>query len=150
MRIGFWIVVVGALVGLVAQLMPGPVLGPEQPPDQPTDTTEQPRPEQPEAEQPEPEARLQDRLEGLAEADDPEAYASQHDLTYEDGMVQVVVELGDQADQATFSWAVGALDGEVETSYQARFQVRVPRSALMKLARHPHVAFIRAPVRPQR
>ncbi|MFB6285388.1 MAG: hypothetical protein ABEK03_02255 [Candidatus Bipolaricaulia bacterium] len=145
MRIGLWVVVVGVLIGLATQLMPGIVSGPTQAPDEPTKSTQQPT-----SDQPDPAARLQDRLEGLTQADDPQAYASQHNLTYENGKVQVVVKLGDQADKATFNWAVSALGGQVETSYEARVQVRVPRSALMKLARHPHVTFIRAPVRPQR
>lgn len=150
MRIGLWVVIVGAIVGLASLLLPGAPDVVQEPPSEPAPTTDdEPTAEEPSSEA-EPDAKLQNRLAELAQADDPQAYASRHDLTYENGKVQVVVELGDQADKATFNWAVGALDGQVETSYESRVQVRVPRSALMKLARHPHVTFIRAPVRPQR
>jgi len=150
MRIGLWIVIVGAIVGLASLLLPGAPDVVQELPSEPAPTTDDKRTADEPASATEPNAKLQRRLAELAHADNPEAYASRHDLTYENGKVQVVVELGDQADKATFNWAVGALDGQVETSYETRVQVRVPRSALMKLAQHPHVTFIRAPVRPQR
>ena len=146
MRIGLWVVIAGLLLGLVSQLLIGPMMGPEEPTREPSKTEQQ----EPPSERQQPEAKLQNRLAELARADDPEAYARRHDLTYEDGLVQVVVEIGDQADMAAFNWAVEALEGRVETSYETRVQVRVPRTALMTLAGHPHVEFIRAPVRPRR
>jgi len=92
--------------------------------------------------------KLQSQLFELATAKDPESYAKRHGLNYEDGTVQVEIEVQDPNWVEDLRWAIDALGGWVETSYESLIQARLPLRALLKLAKHPRVLLIRAPVKP--
>ncbi len=94
--------------------------------------------------------KLQERLVGLVSAADPAAFAKENgfEKDFQDGKVVVVIEaLGPEALEE-LRWAVEALDGRVETDYEAQLQALVPIEALLKLATHPHIQYIRLPNRP--
>ncbi len=63
-------------------------------------------------------------------------------------MVQIVIDIEDATASNDLAWAVEALDGRVEIKIDNLIQAWVPVEALLKLARHPRVLFVRAPVKP--
>lgn len=95
--------------------------------------------------------KLQERLVGLIGAADPKAFAKENgfDQDFKDGKVVVVIEATSAEAIEELRWAVEALDGTVETDYENQLQALVPIKALLKLATHPHIEFIRLPVRPK-
>jgi len=95
--------------------------------------------------------KLQERLVFLISAPDPAAFAKEHgfEQDFKDGKVTVVIEATDAEALEELRWAVEALDGTVETDYENQLQALVPLKALLKLAKHPHIEFIRLPVRPR-
>jgi hypothetical protein len=95
-------------------------------------------------------AKLDSRLYNLAVAKNPEAYAQSADLTYKDSLVLVVIDVEDQEWVGDLKWAVEALGGHLGTGYENLIQARVPVTALLKLAKHPRVVFMRPPVRTRR
>jgi hypothetical protein len=95
--------------------------------------------------------KLQDRLAELVGAADPKAFAKEHgfEQDLQDGKVRIVIEATGLEALEELRWAVEALDGTVETDYENQLQALVPIKALLKLATHPHIEFIRLPVRPK-
>ncbi len=95
--------------------------------------------------------KLQERLVGLIGASDPAAFAKENgfEQDFKDGKVVVVIEATSTEALEELRWAVEALDGIVETDYENQLQALVPIKALLKLAKHPHIDFIRLPVRPK-
>ncbi|MCL6642832.1 MAG: hypothetical protein K6T71_05875 [Candidatus Bipolaricaulota bacterium] len=95
--------------------------------------------------------KLQERLAELVGAPDPRTFAKEHgfEQDLQDGKVRVVIEATDPEALEELRWAVEALDGTVETDYENQLQGLLPIKALLKLARHPHIEFIRLPVRPK-
>ena len=95
--------------------------------------------------------KLQERLVGLIGAADPVAFAKESGFEQDvkDGKVVVVIEASSPEAIEELRWAVEALDGTVETDYENQLQALVPIKALLKLATHPHIEFIRLPVRPK-
>lgn len=95
--------------------------------------------------------KLQERLVFLVSAPDPAAFAKENgfEQDFKDGKVTVVIEATDAEAIEELRWAVEALDGTVETDYENQLQALVPLKALLKLAKHPHIEFIRLPVRPR-
>lgn len=94
--------------------------------------------------------KLSAQLFELATAEKPSEYAARHpDLKYKDGLVQVVIEVQGPEWVEDLKWAVESLGGQLETSYETLVQARVPLEALLKLAKHPRVNYIRPPVRPR-
>ncbi|MFN4218198.1 MAG: hypothetical protein ACK4HB_02810 [Candidatus Bipolaricaulia bacterium] len=95
--------------------------------------------------------KLQERLVGLIGATDPRAFAKENGFEQDlkDGKVVVVIEATGAEAIEELRWAVEALDGIVETDYENQLQALVPIKALLKLAKHPHIEFIRLPVRPK-
>jgi hypothetical protein len=94
--------------------------------------------------------KLQTMLFELVVADKREQLAQQAQLDYQEGRVRIVIEAqgGEWIDD--LKWAVTALEGQVETAVEHFLQASVPVPALLKLATHPHVAYIRAPVKPEK
>nr|BAL52398.1 hypothetical protein HGMM_F01C04C18 [uncultured Acetothermia bacterium]BAL54923.1 hypothetical protein HGMM_F21E10C29 [uncultured Acetothermia bacterium]BAL60059.1 hypothetical protein HGMM_OP4C695 [Candidatus Acetothermum autotrophicum] len=95
--------------------------------------------------------KLQERLVELIGASDPAAFAKEHgfEQDFKDGKIVVVIEATSSEFLEELRWAVEALDGKVETDYENQLQALVPIKALLKLAKHPHIEFIRLPVRPK-
>ncbi len=95
--------------------------------------------------------KLQERLVLLISAADPAAFAKEHgfEQDFKDGKIVVVIEATSSEFLEELRWAVEALDGKVETDYENQLQALVPIKALLKLAKHPHIEFIRLPVRPK-
>lgn len=95
--------------------------------------------------------KLQERLVFLISASDPATFAKEYgfEQDFKDGKVRVVLEATTLEALEELRWAVEALDGTVETDYENQLQVLVPIKALLKLAKHPHIEFIRLPVRPR-
>lgn len=95
--------------------------------------------------------KLQERLVLLISAADPAAFAKEHgfEKDFHDGKVTVVIEATSSEFLEELRWAVEALDGTIETDYENQLQALVPLKALLKLATHPHIEFIRLPVRPR-
>jgi len=83
----------------------------------------------------------------LATASQVQEKAGQLGLDYLDGLVLVVVELetGESADDVR--WAIEALQGQIELVQDTSIQARVPPRTLLLLAKHPRVAYIRAPAK---
>ncbi len=117
------------------------------------------RPSPPTISQPEPTVtlnpddypKLQERLVGLIGAPDPATFAKENgfEQDFKDGKVVVVIEAINPEALEELRWAIEALDGTVETDYENQLQALVPLKALLKLAKHPHIDFIRLPVRPK-
>lgn len=95
--------------------------------------------------------KLQERLVLLISATDPAAFAKENgfEQDFKDGKVVVVIEATTAEALEELRWAIEALDGTVETDYENQLQALVPLKALLKLAKHPHIDFIRLPVRPK-
>lgn len=95
--------------------------------------------------------KLQERLAELVGATDPKAFAKENgfEQDLQDGKVRVVIEATSPDAVEELRWAVEALDGTVETDYENQLQVLLPIKMLLKLATHPHIEFIRLPVRPK-
>lgn len=86
----------------------------------------------------------------LAAAKEPDQYAERTGLTFNDGLVQVVIEVRGPEWVEDLKWAVEALGGRSEISHEASIQASVPIDALLKLAKHPRITYIRPPVRPRK
>lgn len=110
-----------------------------------------PQPEPPVALNPDDYPKLQERLVLLISASDPATFAKEHgfEKDFQDGKVVVVIEATSADALEELRWAVEALDGTVEADYENQLQALVPLKALLKLATHPHIEFIRLPVRPR-
>ncbi|MCS7197169.1 MAG: hypothetical protein NZ930_00520 [Candidatus Bipolaricaulota bacterium] len=95
--------------------------------------------------------RLQERLVLLISAPDPALFSKEHGFEQDvkDGKVVVVIEAVSPEALEELRWAVEALDGTVEADYENQLQALVPIKALLKLAKHPHIEFIRLPLRPK-
>lgn len=85
---------------------------------------------------------LDDRLATLAAADDPEAYASAHDIPYEDGRVQVVLELRANATLPEEPRT------EVTQRHDALVEAWVAVDDLAALAGADGVQYVRPPITP--
>ncbi|MCX8102927.1 MAG: hypothetical protein N3E42_00575 [Candidatus Bipolaricaulota bacterium] len=109
------------------------------------------KPEPPVTLNPDDYPKLQEHLVSLVSAADPAAFAKEHgfEQDFKDGKVVVVIEATHVEALEELRWAVEALDGTVETDYENQLQALVPLKALLKLAKHPHIEFIRLPVRPR-
>lgn len=96
--------------------------------------------------------KLNERLVGLVAAADPAAFAKENgfEKDFQDGKVVVVIEALAPEALEELRWAVEALEGTVETDYEseAQLQALLPIEALLKLATHPHIHYIRLPNRP--
>lgn len=79
----------------------------------------------------------------LTQADDPEEFSTQHDLAYQQGRVQVMLEL--QSGQNTLPTGYNL---EVTSQYQNRFDVLVPVAELLRLAKELQIRSIRLPLKP--
>ncbi|RLM57246.1 hypothetical protein DVK02_05550 [Halobellus sp. Atlit-31R] len=88
-------------------------------------------------------ASLDQRLYGLATAEDPAAYASETGLTYHDGSVEVVIELTASASLPE------SYDVRVELRQGRLVQGYVAVDDLVSLARHENVSVVRPPKEPQ-
>ena len=86
----------------------------------------------------------------LATSQRPDQLAERAQLTLKDGSVQVVLELQGPEWAEDIRWAVEALGGSVQIQAGTSVQAWVPVKALLKLAQHPRVVYIRPPVRPQK
>lgn len=95
--------------------------------------------------------KLQERLVGLIVATDPAKFAKENgfEQDVQGGKVVVVIEAINSEALEELRWAIEALEGKVETDYENQLQALVPIKALLKLATHPHIEFIRLPVRPK-
>lgn len=95
--------------------------------------------------------KLQERLILLISAPDPVLFAKEYGFEQDvkDGKVVVVIEAVGPEALEELRWAVEALDGTVEADYENQLQALVPIKALLKLAKHPHIEFIRLPLRPK-
>lgn len=81
-------------------------------------------------------------------ASGPEAarqFASERNLKYENGRVQLVVEAGDAVTAAA---AVAAAGGVVETTHENLIQAEVPVDQIASLATAPSITYIREPQTP--
>lgn len=109
------------------------------------------QPEPPVALNPDDYPKLQERLVLLIAAKDPAMFAKEYgfEQDFKDGKVTVVIEATNTEALEELRWAVEALDGTVETDYENQLQALVPLKALLKLAKHPHIEFIRLPMRPR-
>ena len=94
--------------------------------------------------------KLQKQLFELATSEKPEEYLKRSNIEYKDGRVQIVIEASGAEWTEDMTWAVEALQGRVETKVDSLIQASVPADALLKLANHPRVVFIRLPARPEK
>ncbi|MBI1741958.1 hypothetical protein HYR54_02700 [Candidatus Acetothermia bacterium] len=94
--------------------------------------------------------KLQKQLFELATSEKPEEYLKRSNIEYKDGRVQIVIEASGAEWTDDVTWAVEALKGRVETKVDSLIQASVPTDALLKLAGHPRVVFIRLPARPEK
>lgn len=86
---------------------------------------------------------LDRRLYDLVTAENRTAYAAQHDLAYENGSVQVVIELAEGRSLPS------DYEVAVEVRDDGRVQGAVAVDDLIGLARHENVTAVRPPSRPQ-
>ena len=86
----------------------------------------------------------------LATAPQPEKLSEQANVVFQDGLVQVVLELESPDWTEDLQWAIEALGGRVQTHAETLVQAWVPVEALLKLATHPRVVYIRPPMRPKK
>ncbi len=95
--------------------------------------------------------KLEERILGLIAAPDPAVFAREHglDKDYKDGKVVVVIEAQSLESLDGLRWALEALEGRLESEFALSLQARLPLAAVLKLAKHPHVEFIRLPARPE-
>ena len=91
--------------------------------------------------------RLASPLFTLATASQVQEKAKQLELDYQGGMVQVVVEIETLEGVDDLRWAIEALQGQIELVQDTSIQARVPPRELLLLAKHPRVAYIRAPAK---
>lgn len=91
--------------------------------------------------------RLASPLFTLATAGQVQEKAEQLGLDYQGGMVLVVVEIETPEGADDVRWAIEALQGEIELVQDTSIQARVPPRVLPLLAKHPRVAYIRAPAK---
>ena len=89
--------------------------------------------------------KLESRLRDLARAENPEAFARTHALTYNDGLTRAIVEL--QTPQPDLSF-LDAYDAEVETQAGDAVQIMVPVESLCALSQDPKINFVRSPLTP--
>lgn len=86
---------------------------------------------------------LDSRLYGLVTAENRSAYASDHDLRFENGSVLAVVELRpNRTLPAGFVMRVRARSGNL-------VQAEVPVCGLVPISEHRNVSFVRPPVEPE-
>jgi len=93
--------------------------------------------------------KLQKQLFELASAEKPEEYAKRANIELKDGRVQVVLEIAGAEWADDILWAIEATGGRVETKYENLIQASVPIEALLALAKHPRVIYLRLPARPE-
>jgi len=86
----------------------------------------------------------------LATSAQPKTMAERTNVVLKDGLVQVVLELHGSEWAEDLEWAIKALGGRVELHTGTLVQAWVPVEALLKLAKHPRVVYIRPPVRPKK
>jgi len=89
---------------------------------------------------------LQEQLFQLAVSEKREPFAALHRIDYEAGEVIVAIEYSRDA-QEDIRWAVQALSGEIQVDLEGTMQARLTLNAMLELARHPRINFVRAPVR---
>ena len=94
--------------------------------------------------------KLQKQLFELATSEKTEEYVKRSNIEYKDGRVQIVIEVSGTEWIEDVVWAIDALDGQIETKLDTLVQARVSPDALLKLAKHPRVIFIRLPARPEK
>jgi len=87
--------------------------------------------------------KLQRTLFELATAEDPQAYAKQHDMGGFP-LVRVVIELEPGASLPE------GFTLQVESRFDDQVQVLVPLKELLDLSQQPQVRYIRAPVKPRK
>lgn len=87
--------------------------------------------------------KLASLLFQLTQADDPEQFATEHELRYAQGRVQVTVEL--QSGQTTLP---SGYNFEITSQFQNKFDVLVAVSELLRLAQEPQIRAIRPPLKP--
>lgn len=88
---------------------------------------------------------LESRLLDLARAENPEAYARIHALTYDDGLTRAIVEL--QPSQRDLSF-LDTYNVTIETQAGDSIQLMIPVASLCELSNHPKVKFVRSPLTP--
>ncbi|MCI2430477.1 chaperone NapD [Candidatus Acetothermia bacterium] len=95
--------------------------------------------------------KLEERILSLIAAPDPAIFAKEQGLEkdFQEGKLVVVIEAQNTESLEELRWAVEALDGKLESEFELSLQVRLPLAMVLKLARHPHIQFIRLPVRPE-
>lgn len=95
--------------------------------------------------------KLEERIVNLIAASDPARFAQENglDKDYKDGKVVVVIEAQSREFLDELRWAIEALDGALESEFELSLQARLPLAMVLKLAKHPHIEFIRLPVRPR-
>lgn len=89
---------------------------------------------------------LQEQLFQLIVSESREPFAALHRIDYEKGQVTVAIEYQRDA-QDDIRWAVKTLSGDIQVDLQGTMQASLPLAALLDLAQHPRVNFIRVPVR---
>ncbi|MCS6936907.1 MAG: chaperone NapD [Candidatus Bipolaricaulota bacterium] len=95
--------------------------------------------------------KLEERILSLIAAPDPALFAKENGLEkdFKDGKLLVVIEAQSTDVLEELRWAIEALDGTLEGEFERSLQVRLPLAMVLKLAKHPHIEFIRLPVRPE-
>lgn len=95
--------------------------------------------------------KLEERILDLVAAPDPAVFAKEHglDKDYKDGKVVVVIEAQSRESLEGLRWAIEAFEGRLESEFELSLQARLPLAAVLKLAQHPHIEFIRLPARPE-
>lgn len=130
------IVIIGGALWYISR-SPGSLPQPEsfQPPSKPLNPEDYPK--------------LQESLVGLVEAADPAAFAKEHGFAedFKDGLVRVTIEMKSRDYRDEICWAIEALDGKLGSDYENLQDAYLPPLALLKLAKHPHIEYIRLPVR---
>ena len=86
---------------------------------------------------------LESQLFQLATDKDPEKFAYTHNLKYQDGTVQVEIELK-PGEALPNGYTI-----QVEAQYENLIQARVSVKELLKLSKEPQIKFIRAPMEVQ-
>jgi hypothetical protein len=87
--------------------------------------------------------KLANILFQLTQADDPGQFATEHELSYAQGRVQVTIDLekGQTALPSGYNL-------EITSQFQNKYDVLIPISELLKLAQEPQIRTIRPPLKP--
>lgn len=80
----------------------------------------------------------------LTQADDPAKFATQHELRYTEGRVQVTIQLESGQTALPSGYSL-----EITSQYENLYDLMVPVSELLRLAQEPQVRSIRTPLKPQ-